>query len=165
MPIPRIIWALAALFVSSSAAPPARPLPVVQPNDNRLAAGVLRHDTLTLRLVVVMARWYPERPGGPFADVPVFAEEGRAPQVPAPLIRVPVGTTLRVSVRNALADFISLMSGLATHPLDSVVPVPVPPGTARTFVFAAGQPGTYLYVAAPGTVNPDSTEQQQLGGA
>jgi FtsP/CotA-like multicopper oxidase with cupredoxin domain len=161
----RVAFALVAVSLLMAGAPSARPLPLVHPNDNRLPAGTLRHDTLTLRLVVTMARWYPERPGGPFVDVPVFAEEGRAPQVPAPLIRVPTRTVLRVSLRNALPDSTLQVVGLARHPLDSLAPEPVPAGATRTFVFEAGAPGTYIYSATPGKVNPDSTEQQQLAGA
>ena len=161
----RVAFALAAVSLLMGGAPSARPLPVVHPNDNREPAGTLRQDTLTLRLVVTMARWYPERPGGPFVDVPVFAEEGKAPQIPAPLIRVPAGAVLRVSLRNALPDSTLQVSGLIRHPADSLVPEPVPSGATRTFVFEAGAPGTYIYSALPGHVNPDSTEQQQLAGA
>ena len=165
MPTPRIAFALTAISLLMAGAPPARPLPLVQPNDNRQPAGELRHDTLTLRLVVAMARWYPERPDGPYVDVPVFAEEGKAPQVPAPLIRVPTGTTLRVSVRNALPDSTLQVVGLARRPLDTIAPEPVAPGSTRNFTFEAGAPGTYIYAAAPGNVNSDNTEQQQLAGA
>lgn len=165
MPTPRVGFALAAVSLLITGLPPVRPLALVQPNDNRQPAGELRSDTLTLRLVVAMARWYPERADGPHVDVPAFAEEGKAPQIPAPLIRVPAGTVLRVSLRNALPDSTLLVAGLAQHPLDSLAPVPVPAGATRTFVFEAGAPGTYIYSATPGNVNPDSTEQQQLAGA
>ncbi len=157
---------LLAIGVLPLAAPsPHDALPVVQPNDNRAPAGQLHGDTLSLRLVVTMARWYPERAGGSFVDVPVFAEEGRAPAVPAPLIRVPPGTVLQVSVRNTLPDSTLQVVGLAGHPLGSLTPALVPPGSTRTFTFSAGAPGTYIYGATPGVENPDSTEQQQLAGA
>lgn len=165
MPRSRLTLALALGVLPLLTSLPRDPLAVVQPNDNRVPAGQLQADTLTLRLVVTMARWYPERPDGPSVDVPVFAEEGRAPSIPAPLIRVPAGTVLRVSVRNALPDSTLQVVGLAAHPSDSVVPAPVPPGATRTFVFDAGAPGTYIYGATPGLVNADTTEQQQLAGA
>lgn len=165
MPTSRTAFALTAVSLLLTGFPSARPLPLVQPNDNREPAGSLHHDTLTLRLVVAMARWYPERPDGPFVDVPVFAEEGRAPQIPAPLIRVPAGTMLHVTLRNALPDSTLHVIGLRRHPFDSVVPVPVPPGATHRFDFEAGAPGTYIYAAMPGRVNSDSTEQQQLAGA
>jgi len=84
--------------------PTPAPVPVVVANDNRTAAGTLENGVLTLRLVVAMARWYPEADDGAWAEMPVFAEEGKAPSIPGPLIRVPVGTRVRVSVRNALGD-------------------------------------------------------------
>lgn len=165
MPRLRLRLALALGVLPLLTSPPRDSIAVVQPNDNRATAGQLQADTLTLRLVVTMARWYPERPDGPFVDVPVFAEEGRAPSIPAPLIRVPAGTVLRISVRNGLPDSTLQVVGLAAHPFDSVVPAPVPPGTTRTFIFDAGAPGTYIYAATPGRPNADTTEQQQLAGA
>src|SRR5687768_4737281 len=79
-------------------------LPEVQANDNRKAAGELKGDTLTLRLVVQQGRWHPEAPNGPYVDAEFLAEEGGPPQVPPPLIRVQTGTIIKVSFRNALAD-------------------------------------------------------------
>src|SRR5688500_20151329 len=58
------------------------PLPVAKPNDNRRPAGQLRGNVLTLRLVVQMAKWYPQSATGPSVDVEVFGEEGKAPSVP-----------------------------------------------------------------------------------
>ncbi len=149
---------------------PSAPMAVVTANDNRVPAGILRNDTLRLNLVVQMARWFPEAPDGPFAEVAAFAEVGHAPQIPAPLIRVPAGTTIVATLLNSLPDSIVWMRGLVTHPgiADSV---PVKPGESRTFTFAAGAPGTYVYGATPGVVRrpasvPDlMTEQEQLTGA
>src|SRR3989337_3566736 len=39
-------------------------LPAVEANDNRTPAGTLAGGTLTVSLVVQMARWYPESPDG-----------------------------------------------------------------------------------------------------
>jgi hypothetical protein len=38
------------------------------------------------------------------ARLAAFAEEGKAPQIPARLIRVPEGTVIAASMRSALAD-------------------------------------------------------------
>jgi FtsP/CotA-like multicopper oxidase with cupredoxin domain len=140
-------------------------LPRVQPNDNRAPAGELRQGVLTIRLVVQMARWYPEAKDGPFTDVAAFAEQGHTPQVPGPLIRVPTGTTIDVTVRNALTDSIVYVHGLATRPAAANDSVAVPPGETRTVRFAAGQAGTYLYYATAGTINYDIREREQLTGA
>lgn len=133
---------------------PARPapraasaLPVVDANDNREAAGKLHGNVLTVRLVVRMARWYPEAADGPSIDVAAFAEEGHNPRIPGPLIRVPAGTTIVATVRNALPDSAFSLSGFQTHPSAAVDSARLAPGESRTFRFAAGAPGTYLYRA------------------
>src|SRR5688572_28100604 len=74
----------------------------VAPNDNRVAAGALSGGELTLRLEARRARWSPDRDKGPSLVMPMFAEEGRQPQNPGPLVRVPAGTTIRVSIKNTL---------------------------------------------------------------
>jgi len=137
----------------------------VEANDNRVAAGDLRGDTLTLRLVVRMARWYPEADDGPSVDVAAFAEEGRAPSVPAPLIRVRSGTVIDVTVRNELSDSTLTVHGLQTRPAPADDSVSIAPGASHRFVFAAGEPGTYLYLARPGVVDYDEREREQLAGA
>jgi FtsP/CotA-like multicopper oxidase with cupredoxin domain len=141
------------------------PLPTVHPNDNRSPAGQRRGGVLTLRLVVAMARWYPEAKDGPYADVAAFSEEGHAPQVPGPLIRVPTGTTIDVTIRNALSDSTIYLHGFATKPAAANDSVAVPPGETRTIRFAAGRAGTYLYYATVGTVIYDLREREQLAGA
>jgi len=139
-------------------------LPVVAANDNRVPAGVLRNDTLRIDLVVQMARWYPEAADGPFVELAALAERGHAPQIPAPLIRVPVGTTIVASVANMLPDSVIWMRGLMTRPgkLDSVA---VKPAGSHTFTFLAGSAGTYMYSAIPGHVNRRKSEREQLVGA
>lgn len=109
IPHARTARLLVGIAILSGCAAPA--LPVVAPNDNRVSAGTLENGVLTLNLVVAMARWYPEDSGGSFTELPVFAEEGRGPQIPAPLIRVPLGTRVRVTVRNALADSVVKVFG------------------------------------------------------
>ncbi|HEX2723286.1 MAG TPA: multicopper oxidase domain-containing protein, partial [Gemmatimonadaceae bacterium] len=150
----------------AAAAPPS----VVVANDNRRPAGTLKNDTLRIDLTLQTARWYPEAADGPFVDLPVFAEVGQKPQIPAPLIRVPVGTTIVASIRNTLPDSVLWVRGLTTRPAkpDST---PVKPGELRTFTFSAGAPGTYLYNATPGSIIrpapgvPRSAEAEQLSGA
>ena len=149
---------------------PTPELQVVVANDNLTPAGTLRSDTLRLDLVVQMGRWYPEAADGPFVDLAVLAEEGRAPQIPAPLIRVPTGTTVVATIRNTLPDSAIWVRGLAAHPApaDSV---PIKPGESRTLTFAAGSPGTYLYKLTPGVMKIAATapervsEEDQLSGA
>src|SRR6476646_8172326 len=96
--IAMILLSLRALI----ALPSHNDLPLAQANDNRASAGVLRDGVLTVHLVVGMARWYPQAQDGPYVDVPAIAEEGKAPQIPAPLIRVPTGTIIDATIRNTL---------------------------------------------------------------
>jgi FtsP/CotA-like multicopper oxidase with cupredoxin domain len=140
-------------------------LPEVVANDNRVPAGVLRGDTLDLALVVTRARWHPEAPDGPYVDIEAFAEEGGPPRVPAPLIRVPEGTVVRVTVRNALADSTAWILGLHARPAEAEDSVGVAPGQVDTLTFRADSPGTYWYGAYAG--NPDLAliEREQMSGA
>ena len=76
-------------------------LPMATANDNRDAAGVLKDGVLTLRLVAEEARWRPEGESAadPTRTIQAFAEEGKAPQIPGPLVRIPEGTEIRMSWR------------------------------------------------------------------
>lgn len=141
------------------------PLRVVQANDNRVAAGVERGDTVVVTLRAEMARWYPDTLGGPFADVLAFAEEGKAPQIPAPLLRVREGKTLDVTIVNSLADSTIWVHGMGTRPVTRDDSVGIAPGASHRFVFAAGAPGTYTYWAWSGTVNHEQRESETAGGA
>lgn len=155
---------LAAALLLTAASPP--PLPLVEANDNRVAGGALRDGELTLNLVVAMARWYPEDAGGSFTEIPVFAEEGKAPQIPAPLIRVPVGTKVKVRVRNTLDAASLTMRGLGVTADTGANAVRVRPGETRTLEYEAGAAGTYFYGAT--YADPDTTllgESAQLAGA
>ncbi|HSJ13956.1 MAG TPA: multicopper oxidase domain-containing protein [Longimicrobiales bacterium] len=140
-------------------------LPIVTANDNRAGAGTLRRGTLEVRLVVTLARWYPEGADGPVVVAPAFAEEGGAPLIPGPLIRVPTGTMVAVSIRNALADSTLRLFGLGPRPVAALDSVVVPPGEVRTVRFRAGAPGSYLYFAEAGAHDPEEREREQLSGA
>ncbi len=160
----RVALALVALVALVTAFRPLhRAAVVVQPNDNTRPGGMLRGDTLHLRLLVQMAEWRPEAESGPMVSVAAFAEEGKLPTIPAPLIRVREGTIIVATVRNSLADSTITLLGLNTHPTKRDT-VALRPGEERTLTFAAGAPGTYLYRARIGI--PDTTvERDQNGGA
>jgi FtsP/CotA-like multicopper oxidase with cupredoxin domain len=117
----------------------------VIPNDNRTPAGSLRAGVLTLDLEAREARWYPDGEGAPSIVMQVFAEVGGEPRNPGPLIRVPAGTTIRVSVRNTLRDSTLVMYGLSTRPSAPDDTVQIAPGETRERSFVAGAPGTYFY--------------------
>ena len=140
-------------------------LSVVRPNDNRTSAGLRRGDTLFLRLVVNRGRWYPQADNGPSIVVETVGEEGKAPQIPAPLIRVPTGTQIVATVRNALIDSTVTVFGLQARPAAAWDSVRIAPGATRIVRFAAGAPGTYAYSVDVGKVNADSIERQTSAGA
>ena len=118
----------------------------VVPNDNRVAAGALRNGVLTLTLDAREGTWFPDGNDGPSLTLPMFAEAGRAPRNPGPLIRVQSGTTIRVSVRNSLRDSL-VVYGLHTRPSALSDAIRIPPGTTQQVSFPAGAPGTYFYWA------------------
>ncbi|MEO8140067.1 MAG: multicopper oxidase domain-containing protein [Gemmatimonadota bacterium] len=140
---------------------------LIIPNDNRIPTGHRHGDTLDIHLEVRMGLWYPEADSGPAIEVAAFAEAGKAPEIPGPLIRVPTGTLIVATVTNALPDSTISVHGLLTHPGawgDSLI---LHPGETREVRFAAGTPGTYLYLAVLGKHSPDKkidNEREQLSG-
>ncbi len=143
----------------------AQAQPVVRANDNRVLAGRLENGELRIRLVVRMARWYPDLPTGSYAIAPVFAEEGHDPQIPGPLIRVRTGTQIVATVRNGLTDSTVYLRGFITRPAGALDSIAVPPGQTRTVRFSAGAPGTYFYSAMPGLWDDDKGERETASGA
>lgn len=122
---------------------PVRAAPMVVANDNKRPAGRARGRELKLRLVAQAAEWRPDLEAPP---VPIYAlaEEGKAPTIPGPLIRVRAGTTVRVQVRNALAVPM-LMRGLQDRPVPTLDSVTIASGATHEFTFHASTPGTYYY--------------------
>ncbi len=154
-----------ALLVAGCTATGAK-LAEVRPNDNRTPAGRLARDTLSLRLQVRMATWHPEADTGRGITVPAFAEDGGAPQVPAPLIRVRTGTVIDAVVHNRLADSTVTLYGFHTRPAEKDDSLVLRPGDSIRVSFAAGSAGTYLYGAVRGKhVFGKDDEQEQLAGA
>ena len=148
---------------ASSASTRAVALPVADANDNRRAAGRWVGDTLFVDLDIRVARWYPEGEAGDVVEAPVIGEVGRAPQVPAPLLRVRQGTTIVARLTNALTDSVVTWRGVNAKPgLDSLT---LKPGESATRRFVAGAPGTYAYGAQVGIVNWEVREREQSYGA
>ena len=117
----------------------------ILPNDNRVAAGELRDGVLTVRLEAREGTLHPRGKDGPGIEIEALGEVGGSLSTPAPLIRVPAGTEVRVSVRNAL-DRPLLVRGL--HDRTAATPPPavdIAPGETRDIQFQATVPGTYFY--------------------
>lgn len=155
--------AFAGLVLVSAAALRPADLKSVRANDNRVPAGTLRNGVLTLHLEVRTGVWHPEAEPGDSVIAPVFAEEGKGPQVPGPLIRVPTGTTIDLTLRNALPDSTLTLHGFHTRPAATGDSVVLKPGESRSLRFPAGQPGTYFYWAVAG-IHDTLSEREQLAG-
>jgi manganese oxidase len=145
----------ALLAIPLRAGPPAHKLPAAVPNPNTSPAGTLRDGVLRLELEAKLAVWHPDGDSLPGIAIETFAERGQRPQVPGPLVRVPAGTEIRASVRNALER-----DTLTVHfpGADSLV---IPPGRQRELRARATAPGTFLYRAVTST---PLHRQLQLGG-
>jgi manganese oxidase len=114
-------------------------------NDNRTPAGTMVGDTLLLRLSVTPAAWHLLGDSRPAFDVLAFAEEGKPPSVPGPLIRVRVGTTVRVILRNPLDDTL-VVSGMGLRGMRDTLTLL--PGATREARYVAANAGTYQYWGA-----------------
>jgi FtsP/CotA-like multicopper oxidase with cupredoxin domain len=142
-------------------APSAAPIAA---NDNRHPAGRLEAGVLTVRLEARPGVWRPEGPRGGAIATAAFAEEGRPLEVPGPLLRVPVGTRIRASIRNSLVKPMWLFGmGVERGISDSVL---IAPGETREIAFTPREPGAFYYAARTGE-NPVFArldEDSQLGG-
>jgi len=175
-----------ALPVSLAAAaalglqPPSRPTTrVMGPsvarvvvNDNRRPAGTLRGGVLTLRLDARLGEWHPDGEAAVGATVPAFAEEGGPARIPGPLIRVPAGTEVALTIRNSLAQTLTLR-GLHDRPVATVArpgsadAIELAPGASRVVRFRLDAPGAYYYYGATRgqTVDWRAGDDSQLSGA
>lgn len=121
-------------------------------NDNRRPAGKLSGGVLVLALEARSGIWQPEGPKGRGLDsIAAFAEVGGPISTPGPLIRVPLGTVVRGTVRNTLDRSLTVFGLGKTRGLSDSLSVAA--GASTAFEFKADQPGTYYYLARSG-VNP-----------
>jgi manganese oxidase len=143
-----LVLALMALGAGSGSRP-SHTTPKVQVNDNRHAVGTLRNGVLTVRLEARVAMWYPDGDSAPGAAVPAFAEVGGPLQIPGPVIRIPAGTDVAVSIHNRVAGAALTVHGLHARPLVGEVATPdtvvVPAGGTREVRFRLSVPGTFYY--------------------
>ena len=146
-PLVRWSFFLGVLIASPGASPlAAQAVESIEANDNRVPAGELHDGILSLRLELRRGIWHPEAVDGEAIPVYAFGEEGKPLQVPGPLVRVPQGTVVEISVRNDLAVSATL-HGLHERPGDDADVVTVEAGAEQRVRFVAGAPGTYLYGA------------------
>jgi FtsP/CotA-like multicopper oxidase with cupredoxin domain len=137
----------------------------VSTNDNRRPAGRLEENVLNVRLYAGVGGWRPEGPKGAAIEIAAFGEEGGEPSIPGPLIRVREGTTVALTLRNALESALRV-NGLCGRP-GACEPVSVAPGATQEVRFTLNAPGTYFYWGAtgPGALAARRRGDTQLGGA
>jgi manganese oxidase len=126
---------------------PAGGIETIAANDNRRPAGRLEHGVLTVALEVRAGALRPEEDIGLGLPALAFAEVGKPLQVPGPLIRVPRGVEVRVTLRNPLDSTLTVY-GLGARPLRSDDGIVLQPGETRQVRFRAPTQGTYFYWAA-----------------
>jgi FtsP/CotA-like multicopper oxidase with cupredoxin domain len=136
-------------------------------NDNRRPAGHLSGGTLTLSLDIVEAGYQPEGEHDPVVRALAFAVTGEAPQVPGPLLRAPVGTTVHLTVRNR-SDSAVMLGGLRrSMPADRDT-LHIAAGATRELTFRLDAVGNFFYWAGvKGVSNFDDRLwlDSQLNGA
>ena len=147
----------AVLVVPLSPRRPAEPL-TTTPNPNTAPAGALRDGVLALELDAVEARWHEGGGAVPGAAVMAFAERGRQPTIPGPLVRVPAGTLIRVSIRNTLPRPITFFVPTSPSTDDSVI---VAAGATGDLAVREARPGSFIYRATDGPRN----RQLRIAGA
>ena len=154
MPFPlHVALAVAVpLLQDAVVAPPPRvplPRPVANApmaaiNQNVSSAGRLSKGVLTATLDIVEAAWQPEGPRDPVVRVLALAEAGKAPQVPGPLLRAPVGTTLRLTLRNR-SDSAVMLSGFRPSLAAAEDTLHLAAGATREVTVRLDAAGTFPY--------------------
>jgi FtsP/CotA-like multicopper oxidase with cupredoxin domain len=156
--------ALVPLGLTLGAATRPRASIAVMPNDNRHSVGTLANGVLTVSLETVNGVWKAEGESGNSLDVAAFAETGKGPTTPGPLIRVTVGNEVRATIRNTLdrSLFVYGFGKTARGFADSVI---IAPNTSADVRFTATKPGTFFYVAKRGAFGGGrDAEDSQLHG-
>jgi FtsP/CotA-like multicopper oxidase with cupredoxin domain len=119
-------------------------LPRIAANTNQRAAGVLSEGRLSLELEIGEGALYPENESGPSLKVFAFGERGKQLQIPGPMIRLPQGTEIRVSINNLIARDVQI-HGMHSRPGKNDDIIEVAGGATREMTFPAGAPGAYYY--------------------
>jgi FtsP/CotA-like multicopper oxidase with cupredoxin domain len=132
-----------ASFISHPAPPP-----VLAPNDNTRPAGKTRDGLTTIELDAVPATWHLQGGASSIKFTDAFAERGKAPTMPGPLVRVNAGATVHFNVRNRLARPVTFYVPTSATTADSIVVLPGATGDVTT---RATNAGNFFYRATDGT--------------
>lgn len=124
-------------------------LPRIAANTNEHAGGALSEGKLTLELEIREGALHPEDESGPSIDVFAFGERGKQLQIPGPMIRVPQGTEIHITIHNLIARDVQI-HGLHSRPGKNEDTIDVTSGATRDMTFSTGAPGAYYYWATAG---------------
>jgi len=141
---------LLAVTVSlSDASLMSRPAPpVLVPNDNTKPAGKTRDGVTTIELDAVSVTWHLQGGASSIKFTDAFAERGKSPTMPGPLVRVSAGATVHFNVRNSLARPLTFYVPTSATTEDSIV---VSPGATGEVTTRASRAGNFFYRATDGT--------------
>ncbi|HEX6053182.1 MAG TPA: hypothetical protein VFZ21_28135, partial [Gemmatimonadaceae bacterium] len=153
-PAPAVLLVAAALVQESVTPPPPRlPLPrpvanapIAHVNDNRHPAGTLSNGRLTLSLDVVESAFQAEGDHDPIVRALAFAETGKAPEIPGPLLRAPLGTVVHLTVRNR-SDSAVMLGGLRPSLPAGRDTLHIAAGGTRELTFRLDKVGNFFYWA------------------
>ena len=173
-----VIAALCASLLGAMQAPLVAPpprLPLPRPaasavratvHSNHVAAGARDRDGLTIALDIVESAWKPEGDADPEVPILAFAERGKSPTAPGPMIRVPQGTQIRLTLRNRVDTAITI-GGLRPGTSESTDTLSLAAGQTRELRYRLDKPGSYFYWGAfGGTSFVDRLwKDSQLNGA
>ena len=173
--LPSILLGMVISVAQKPLVPPAPRLPLPRPaanatrasvHSNHVPAGTRSGGTLTIGLDIVESAWKPEGDDDPEVPVLAFAEHGKGPTVPGPLIRVPQGTEIRVTLTNRVDSAITI-GGLRPGVSDSPDTLTIAAGQTRELRYRLAKPGSYFYWGAfRGTTLDDRLwKDSQLNGA
>ncbi|MFN1834917.1 multicopper oxidase domain-containing protein [Balneola sp. MJW-20] len=142
-------------------------LPLVESNDNKVAAGEVIKEIVHINMDLVLSDFRPETPDRPGLSVWAFREDGGRPKIPAPLIRVETGQMINMTFNNTHPDSLVYLFGFNERDgTGSNEPIIFKPGETKNWSFNAGKAGTYLYYAEIGIRSEGRfKEREQLAGA
>ena len=123
---------------------PVANAPMAVLKQNRTPAGTLAKKILSLDLDIVEAAFRPEGSDDPVVRILALAERGKTPQVPGPLLRAPLGTTVRLSLRNR-SDSAVMMSGFRQSLKAEDDTLNLAAGATREITFTLDSVGTFFY--------------------
>ena len=136
-----------SLWLAVAPVPHRPPSVAAVPNPNTRAAGSLTRNALTLSLETRRTVWQRDGDSRTGRETLAFAEGSGPALIPGPLVRVPAGTTVSLTVRNTFErDTVvfhvppEVRGGAAGE--DSIT---IAPGERGAIRFLAAVPGNYLY--------------------